>query len=100
MFLQASHTTAAALVCDAVQFRRWKLFGEVYFRKIEKNFLQFLLNLRDIMNWSFGRARKKLVSAEDGEILIQCLSLSVTETLQKELLQSRNLVLGLTLQVL
>lgn len=33
------------------------LFQRVCLRKIRKDFLQFLLNLKDIMNWSLGKDR-------------------------------------------
>lgn len=53
------------------------------------------------MNWRFGRTREKLISAEDdAAALSKCLSLSVTETPQNELLQSRHHELGLSLQLL
>lgn len=60
-----------------------------------------MLNPRDIMNCWLGRAREKLISAEDdATTLSKCLSLSVTETPQNELLQSRHGELGLSLPLL
>lgn len=53
------------------------------------------------MNWRFGRAREKLISAEDdATALSKGLSLSVTESPQNELLQSWHCELGLSLQLL
>lgn len=55
MSLQASQVTAITLVCDAIKFQSWKLFYKACVRKIRRDFLCFLLNLKNIMNESFDK---------------------------------------------